>query len=321
MPIDLPNLDDRSFADLVDEGRRMIPGLAPSWTDHNPSDPGITLIELFAYLSELLIFRTNRVSEANKRAFVKLLDPQWTPTPGLSIDDELSAAVRRLRIEERAVTAADFERLAGRIDGVARAHCLAHRVLDSGSVSNADVERKGHTSLIVVCAPGANGDAVLQAVRDYFVPPPAPAREERCLLTTQLHVVKPAVLGVAVRLSIVIDADQLKDVVHARAIAAIGKFLDPLSGGSDGSGWRFGAAVYRSDIYTTLDRVEGVDYVRLVAGQADLFVSPATQGDRNIRIGSGGDSVGLRLYANELVRFDQQNTVIEIVAPIANVPG
>jgi hypothetical protein len=50
-------------------------------------------------------------------------------------------------------------------------------------------------------------------------------------------------------------------------------------------------------------------------------VSPATQGDRNIRIGSGGDSVGLRLYANELVRFDQQNTVIEIVAPIANVPG
>ena len=60
MPLPLPNLDDRSYTDLVEEARRLIPTYAPEWTNHNPSDPGIMLIELFAYLTEMLIYRLNR---------------------------------------------------------------------------------------------------------------------------------------------------------------------------------------------------------------------------------------------------------------------
>ena len=77
MPIPLPNLDDRAFDDLVAEGQRLIPGPAPSWTDHNPSDPGIAFIELFAYVTEMLLYRADRVGEANKQAFVKLLRGGW----------------------------------------------------------------------------------------------------------------------------------------------------------------------------------------------------------------------------------------------------
>jgi hypothetical protein len=43
-----PNLDDRVWADIVDEARALIPKYAPQWTDHSYSDLGITLIELFA---------------------------------------------------------------------------------------------------------------------------------------------------------------------------------------------------------------------------------------------------------------------------------
>ena len=43
----------------------MIPAWAPAWTNHNASEPGITLIELFAYLSEMLLYRLNRVGDAN----------------------------------------------------------------------------------------------------------------------------------------------------------------------------------------------------------------------------------------------------------------
>ena len=43
-----PDLDDRRWKDIVDEARGLIPKYAPQWTDHNPSDIGITLIELFA---------------------------------------------------------------------------------------------------------------------------------------------------------------------------------------------------------------------------------------------------------------------------------
>jgi predicted phage baseplate assembly protein len=77
-----PNLDDRSWQDLVDEMRALIPKYAPQWTDHNPSDIGITLIELFAWLGEGIIYRLNQTPEKNYLAFLNLLgitrDP---PTP------------------------------------------------------------------------------------------------------------------------------------------------------------------------------------------------------------------------------------------------
>jgi baseplate J-like protein len=74
MPINLPNLDDRTFADLVEEAQALIPVYEPRWTNHNASDPGITLVELFAYLTEMLMYRLNRVTDANRCAFLKLID-------------------------------------------------------------------------------------------------------------------------------------------------------------------------------------------------------------------------------------------------------
>ena len=71
MPLDAPKLDDRSFQDLVDEAKRRIPRYCPEWTDHNVSDPGVTLIELFAYMVDLLLYRINRVPERN---YIKWLD-------------------------------------------------------------------------------------------------------------------------------------------------------------------------------------------------------------------------------------------------------
>jgi predicted phage baseplate assembly protein len=68
-----PNLDDRVWKDLVEEARALIPKYAPQWTDHNPSDLGMTLIELFAWLVEGLIYRLNRVPEKNYVAFLNLL--------------------------------------------------------------------------------------------------------------------------------------------------------------------------------------------------------------------------------------------------------
>lgn len=68
-----PRLDDRRYDDLREELIRRIPVHAPEWTDHNPADPGITLLELFAELGETLLERFNRVPEAARLAFLKLL--------------------------------------------------------------------------------------------------------------------------------------------------------------------------------------------------------------------------------------------------------
>ena len=68
-----PDLDDRTWQNLVDQMRALIPKYAPQWTDHNPSDLGITLIELFAWLGEGIIFRLNQTPEKNYLAFLNLL--------------------------------------------------------------------------------------------------------------------------------------------------------------------------------------------------------------------------------------------------------
>jgi len=79
MPLPTPILDDRSWQQLRDELVRRIPVYTPEWTDHNPSDPGITLLELFAFLGENLLFRFNQVPEATRLAFLRLLQVPLRP--------------------------------------------------------------------------------------------------------------------------------------------------------------------------------------------------------------------------------------------------
>ena len=79
MPLRTPILDDRSFAQLRDELIARIPVYAPEWTDHSPSDPGIALIELFAFLGENLLFRFNQIPDATRQAFLDLLQIPLRP--------------------------------------------------------------------------------------------------------------------------------------------------------------------------------------------------------------------------------------------------
>jgi predicted phage baseplate assembly protein len=71
MPLPSPNLDDRRFQDIVDEAKRLIPRYCPEWTNHNVSDPGVALVELFAWMSEMVLFRINQVPE---RLYVHFLN-------------------------------------------------------------------------------------------------------------------------------------------------------------------------------------------------------------------------------------------------------
>ncbi len=79
MPLPTTNLDDRRFQEIVDQAKRMIPQYCPEWTDHNVSDPGVTLIELFAWMTEMLLYRVNQVPEKLYISFLNLLGVQLEP--------------------------------------------------------------------------------------------------------------------------------------------------------------------------------------------------------------------------------------------------
>jgi len=108
----LLNLDDLTYEDLVEEARAQIPGLYPDWTDHNPSDPGIALIELLAWLTEMVNYRSNQVPDESYRVFLKLLRG---PDAQKSQIRDLDKATRRSVLElwecYRAVTVEDYEQL------------------------------------------------------------------------------------------------------------------------------------------------------------------------------------------------------------------
>src|SRR5262249_57673343 len=77
--IPAPKLDDRAFEDIVAEAIKLIPRYCPDWTNHNASDPGITLIELAAWMTDIILYRLNRVPEKNYVAFLNLLGIKLRP--------------------------------------------------------------------------------------------------------------------------------------------------------------------------------------------------------------------------------------------------
>ncbi|MER5225469.1 putative baseplate assembly protein [Streptomyces flaveus] len=79
MPLPLPKLDSRTWQELTTEARELIAHRAPGWTDHNAHDPGITLMELFAWLTELELFQLDRVPPAALRGFLRLAGVEPRP--------------------------------------------------------------------------------------------------------------------------------------------------------------------------------------------------------------------------------------------------
>lgn len=81
MPLDdhVPVLDDRTYDSIVAELRSRIPRYTPEWTDFNDSDPGITMLQLFAFLGESLLYRMNKVPTLAYLKFLQLLGIELQP--------------------------------------------------------------------------------------------------------------------------------------------------------------------------------------------------------------------------------------------------
>lgn len=86
MSLPVPNLDDRRFQDIVDEAKRMIPRLCPEWTNHNVADPGVALIELFAWMTEMTLFRLNQVPDRLTTQFLNLMGVEPFPSRAATAD-------------------------------------------------------------------------------------------------------------------------------------------------------------------------------------------------------------------------------------------
>jgi len=257
MTLLVPRLDDRTFDQLAAEGRALIPRYTGIWTDFNPSDPGITLLELFAYLTETAIFQLDQVPAASVENFLRLVDV-------CRRDDEtvpvaVGRALDALHTPQRAVTAEDFELLArnaAQEDGGPDARVRYVLGSDPHCRCGAGEGVPAPLALIVVVPrqDGARPGPDRELTEKIF-----DALREARIVATRLHVVGPRYTAGEVTVEIVRKPGGGLTVASVRE--AVVRFLDPLTGWFNGEGWPFGRNVFPSELYQMLEGLDGVDHV------------------------------------------------------------
>ena len=323
MPLELPNLDDLTWQELTELGRASIPGWAPEWTNHNAADPGITLLELFAYLTEILIYRVNRISAANMWAFLRLINgPDWDGHVRETLEEAKRITLENRLEIQRAVTAPDFENLAlaahavadsGTTEKVARAKAIFRRRLDPDDPNSALADAPGFVSVLVV-ADAEHGAAepsveLLEQVREKL--------EMARLLATRIRVVRPRCLRFGVYATLVISTTMNLDEARQEAIKALTTFFDPLKGGPSGQGWPFGRSLYVSEVYELLARLPGAKVVTRSVDPGtrrpmdELAVQPSEVHRR--RLNQDGRLEAIHLDPDELVRLEIRSEDIRVV--------
>ena len=104
----LPEIDDRAYDDLVADAISRISVHNPDWTNHNEADPGITILELFAFMTETLLYRSRLIPERNRLAFLRLLGVE---VKGATAASRLSAPSPRCTLGSSRSTASSSFRL------------------------------------------------------------------------------------------------------------------------------------------------------------------------------------------------------------------
>lgn len=291
-----------TYDELLREALSRIPAHAPSWTNHNASDPGITLVELLAYYTEVLAYRALRITPDARLNFLRLLKgPAWDGWQALigqpvkRLDEALQQALAGLAVPGCLASLADFEQAALQACHEALAAPTPVRV---AAVAGADLRRPHPPrdedeaasmagDISVVLAPEA--DLPPQALKDLC----ATVQERlqpRCQLTTRVHVMAPVVLHAFVSCRIALQEGERLPMVVARIDQALQDVYGPRTADDDappGPLHPLGQKLYISDLIEAVASVEGVDWI-------DQFQI------RRLRLGEGSGQaldgpVGLRI--------------------------
>jgi predicted phage baseplate assembly protein len=201
-------------------------------------------------------------------------------TPAESPDDAFHRLRQSLKISSRAVHSSDFEQLALTTPGLrlARAKALPFYHPDYPAV-----RMPGAVTVVVVpytlqTMPPKPSHGFLRTVERFL--------QGQRLIGTQLYVIGPACIQVQVEAHVQINPRFAAEQVTEALKKKLNAFLDPVKGGTDGKGWAFGRAVFKSEIYEVLAAVEGVQCVDRVTLKADAGCHPTDHGDLRLpRIG------------------------------------
>ncbi|MCL1848305.1 MAG: hypothetical protein FWF83_01330 [Clostridiales bacterium] len=254
MPIQIPNLDDRNYEQLMKETAGVIARYFPEYADIGPTDPAVAINELFGYLFDITMYQINRVTPEARKNFASLLGVPLSinQTP----EEALRLAHTKLARINRMVTAADIE-------AVVRKESL-DRETYSEPVQRVWVrqnEAAGEALHVFVVQEGALSYVAYRHKEDvrhiYSLIRSRSPIGTRCLVAHAPVVQISLAAEIEKRKDSTISANRLSADIRDRLVA----YIHPLIGGDGGDGWAFGKAVSRGDIYGVIEGMPGVDHV------------------------------------------------------------
>lgn len=261
MPIPIPDLDDRNYDQLYKEITGLITRYFPDFTNIGPSDPAMTLNELYCYIFANASSQINQITAETRLNFGVLLgiDKVYGRPP----EEAQKLALAALAGIDRAITAKDIitiikktsgDPLAGYSEPVTRAFVLPGEqvkvfVVQKGAVTGGITAghkgdlRRLYTCLRKTCPIGAR-----------FLLQHAPVLNFD--LTAEISKYRDSTIP---------ESNLISEVKNT-----LNNFFDPLKGGSTGTGWEFGRTISRSEIYSLLEGIKGIDHLKSLRIKASL---------------------------------------------------
>lgn len=282
MPIQLPNLDNKTFDDLMKEMITSIPKHTKEWTNFNPSDPGITILELLAWISETLIYRTNRIPEESYMNFLRLI-------AGITLYDNTDTFHKRIINSlddlEKGIVKKDIQSMKAEAQNFLNSKYRAVTKEDFREVTiEADLRIKRAEvftqpeKVEIIIIPEDNNlykdsektEELIKTVKKYMEP--------RRLIGTIIDVKMAVYTPVNLKVTLVCESYAKSETVIESVKNAISVYLNSTKGGPDGKGWPYGRNLMVYELFYVIERIKGVKYVKEIIESGKPFIEIGVKG-------------------------------------------
>jgi len=266
------NLDTKTFEDIRDEMIASIQKYTDTWTNHNPSDPGITILELLSWIFETTLYRINRIPEESYTNFLRLvtgaygveeidsmlndtfLDPsrrhilefqkEIEEGSKRSITEMKANALRFLTSRYRAVTEDDFIQLTIEASNESKIQAKVKRAIVNRSLDDENVE------VVIVSQSRDHYNELIPMVKEYLQP--------RTLIGTIIKVKQPNFTDVDIDVKVICHNYVMPENVIDNIRTRILQHLDPFEGGDEKTGWPYTRPLTVYEIAQIVEETDGV---------------------------------------------------------------
>ncbi len=282
MQLKSPDLASRTYKDILEEMISSIPKYNEKWTNHNLSDPGITILEILAWIFDANFYRIGTIPEESYINFLRLIagargeeidlliqnlrehpnsdryhieileflkeieENRYRSTRKRKITDMKAAAISFINSKYRAITEEDFKALA--------IEATWKNKEDDPEVKRVEISGNpdGRVDIIIISDHLDKYEDLKRIVKDYLEP--------RRLICTKINVREPAYSPVDIFIEVACLPHARRNISADKIRKNILEFLDPIKGGDDKNGWIYGRTLTVFELYHIIEKTEGVDH-------------------------------------------------------------